>query len=90
MYSTHNEGTSVVAEMNAISKKVYIDKLDDKVHKYNNRYHSRIKMELVDVKTGTYIDSNKQINNNDPKFNTGDTVRVSKYRNVFAKGYVPN
>ena len=103
VYSTHNEETSVVAErfirklkkaiykyMNAISKNVYIDKLDDKFHKYNNRYHSAIKMELVDVKLSTYIDWNKEINNKDPKFNTGDIVRISKYKNIFAKGYVPN
>ena len=69
VYSTHNEEISVVAErfirklknaiykyMNAISKNVYIDKLDDKFHKYNNRYHSAIKMELVHVKLSTYID----------------------------------
>ena len=103
MYSTHNEETSAVAErfiktlkntiykhMSVISKNVYIDKLDDKVNKYNNRYHSTIKMKLVDDKLGTYIDSNKKINNKDPKFNTGDIVRTSKYKNVFAKGYVPN
>ena len=103
VYSTHNEETSVVAErfirklknaiykyMNAISKNVYIDKLDDKFHKYNNRYHSAIKMELVDVKLSTYIDWNKEINNKDPKSNTGDIVRILKYKNVFAKGYVPN
>ena len=69
VYSTHNEEISVVAErfirklknaiykyMNAISKNVYIDKLDDKFHKCNNRYHSAMKMELVDVKLSTYID----------------------------------
>ena len=103
MYSTHNEETSAVAErfiktlkntiykhMSVISKNVYIDKLDDKVNKYNNRYHSKIKMKLVDVKLSTYIDSNKEINNKDPKFNTGDIVRISKYKNLFSKGYVPN
>ena len=47
-------------------------------------------MELVDVKSNTYIDSNKEINNKDPKFNTGDIVRISKYKNVFAKGYTPD
>ena len=103
MYSMHNEETSAVAErfiktlkntiykhMSVISKNVYIDKLDAKVNKYNNRYHSTIKMKLVDVKLGTYIDSNKEINNKDPKFNTGDIYRISNYKNAFAKGYVPN
>ena len=47
-------------------------------------------MKLVDVKPGTYIDSSKEISNEDPKFKIGDIVRISKYKNIFAKGYVPN
>ena len=103
MYSTHNEGKSIVAKrliralkkeickyMTSISKNVYIDKLDDIVNKYNNTYHSTIKMKPVDVKSNTYIDSSKEINNKDPKFKIGDIVRISKYKNIFAKGYVPN
>ena len=103
MYSIHNEGKSVVAErfirtlktkiykyMTSISKNVYIDKLDDIVNKYNNTYHSTIKMKPVDVKSNTYIDSSKEINDKDPKFKIGDIVRISKYKNIFAKGYVPN
>ena len=42
-----------------MSKNVYIDKLDDMVNKYNNIYHSRIKMKHVDVKSNTYINSGK-------------------------------
>ena len=66
MHSIHNEGKSVVAErfirtlktkiykyMTSISKNVYIDKLDDIVNKYNNTYHSTIKMKPVDVKSNT-------------------------------------
>ena len=45
--------------MTSITKNVYIDKLDDIVNKYNNTYHSTIKMEPVDVKLSTYIDFNK-------------------------------
>ena len=72
MYSTHNKGKSVIPErifkpqkvkicqyMTSISKNVYIDKLDDIVNKYNNTYHSTIKMKPVDVKSTTYIDSSK-------------------------------
>ena len=97
MYSTHNEETSAVAErfiktlkntiykhMSVISKNVYIDKLDAKVNKYNNRYHSTIKMKLVDVKLSTYIDSNKEINNKDPKFNTGD-IEYQSIKTFFQK-----
>ena len=103
MYSTHNEGKSVVAErfirtikseiykyMTSISKNVYIDKLDDILDKYNNTYHTTIKMKLVDVKDNTYINTNKEINNKDPKFKVGDHVKISKYKNIFAKGYMPN
>ena len=58
--------------MTSISKNVFIEKLDDIVNKYNNRYHSKIKMRLVDVKSSTYINSSKEINDKDAKFNIGD------------------
>ena len=103
MYSTHNEGKSVVAErfirtlkskiykyMTSISKNVYIDKLDDIVDEYNNTYHTTIKVKPIDVKDNTYINSSKEINNKDPKFKVGDHIRISKYKNIFAKGYMPN
>ena len=47
-------------------------------------------MKSVDVKSDTYIDSSKEINEKDPKFKIGYNVRLSKYKNVFAKGYTPN
>ena len=63
IYSTHNEGKSVVVErfirtvknkihryMTSISKNIYIDKLDDIVNKYNNAYHITTKTKRVDVK----------------------------------------
>ena len=76
--------------MTSISKNVYIDKLDDIVNEYNNTYHRTIKMKPVDVKDTKYIDSNKEVNDKDPKFKVGDHVRISKYKNIFAKGYTPN
>ena len=76
--------------MTAIPKNVYIDKLDDVVKEYNNKYHTAIKMKLVDVKDNTYIDLKKKINNKDPKFKFGDHVRISKYKNIFPKRYMPN
>ena len=103
MYSTHNEGKSVVAErfirtlktkiykyMTSISKNVYINKLDDIVNEYNNTYHTTIKIKPIDVKNNTYIDTDKETNNEDPKFKVGDRVRISKYQNIFTKGYMPN
>ena len=76
--------------MTAISKNVYIDKLDDIVYEYNNTYHRTIKMKPVDVKDNTYIDFGKEVNDKDPKFKIADHVRISKYKNIFATGYMPN
>ena len=103
MYSANNEGKSVVAErfirtlknkiykyMTSISKNVYIDKLNDIVNEYNNTYHTTIKMKPIDVKDNTYINIDKEVNNKVPKFKVGDRVRISKYKNIFAKGYTPN
>ena len=73
--------------MTSVSKNVYIAKLDDIVTKYNNTYHNTIKMKPVDVESNTYIDFSKEINNKDPKIKIGDNVRISKYENIFAKGY---
>ena len=67
---------------------VYVDELDDIVNRYNNSYPRTIKMKPVDVKPSTYID--KEITNKYPKFKIGDLVRISKYKNIFAKGYVSN
>ena len=76
--------------MTAISKNVDIDKLDDIVSGYNNAYHTTIKMKPVDVKDNTYTDFKKEVNDKDPKFKVHDSVRISKYKNIFAKGYTPN
>ena len=76
--------------MTSIPKNVYIDKLDDIVNKYNNTYLRTIKMKPVDVKSSTYIDSSKEVNDKDPKCKISDIVRISKYKNIFAKDYAPN
>ena len=76
--------------MTSISKNVYIAKLDDIVNEYNNTKHRITKMKPIDIKDNTYIDSGKEVNDNDPKFKLGDHVRISKYKNIFAKGYTPN
>ena len=102
MHSIHNGEKSVVAErfirtiknkiykyMTSISKNVYIDKLDDIVHKYNNKKHRTIKIKPIDVNNNTYTDFDKEVNDNDPKLNAGDHVRISKYKNIVAKGYQP-
>ena len=76
--------------MTAISKNVYFDVLHDIVNKYKNTVHRTIKMKPIDVKENTYADSKKEVNDKDPKFKVGDHVRISTYKNIFAKGYTPN
>ena len=76
--------------MTSVSKNVYIDKLDDIVNEYNNAYHTTIKMKPIDVKDNTYINTDKETNDKGPKFKVGDRVRISKYKNIFAKSYTPN
>ena len=103
LYSTHNEGESVVSErlirtlknkifkhMAAISKNVYFDELDDIVNKYNNTVHKTIKTKPIDVTDDSYAEYNEDFNKKDPKFKIGDHVRISKYKNIFAKEYTPN
>ena len=58
--------------------------------KRNNTYHRTIKMKPVDVKPSTYFDFNEENRKEGPKFKVNDNVRISKYKNIFAKGYVPN
>ena len=103
MYSTYNEGKSVVAErfirtlknkfykhMTATGKNVYYDVLDDVVNEYNNTKHNTIKMKPIDVKNDNkrvYIDEH---NKKSARYNVSDRVRLSKFKNIFAKGYTPN
>ena len=82
--------TKIYKYITSISKNVYIEQLDDIVNEYNNIYHKTIKMKPVDVKDNTYIDFKKEVNDKDPKFKVGDHVRISKYKNIFAKEYTPN
>ena len=98
MYSTHNKGKSVVAErfirtlknniykhMAAVSRNVYIDKIDDIENKHNNTYNRTINMKPIDVKyNNTYIFSFKEVNDKHPKFQVGDHIRISKYKIIFA------
>ena len=96
IYSTHNEGKVAVAErfiktlknkiysyMTSVS--IYIDQIDDIVNEYNNAYNSTIKMNPVDIKSNTYIDSNKENNKEGLKFKVGDHAKISKCKNIFEK-----
>ena len=102
MYSTYNEGKSVVAErfirtlknklykhMTATAKNVYYDVLDDVVNEYSNTTHNTIKTKPIDVGDNkrVYIDEH---NEKDSRCKVGDRIRISKFKNIFAKGYNPN
>ena len=71
--------------MTAVSKNVYFDVLDDSVNKYNNTFHRTIKMKPVDVTSDSYAEYNEDSNETKPKFKAGDRIRISKYKNIFAK-----
>ena len=75
--------------MTAVSKNVYL-MLHDIVNKYNNTVHRSIKMKPIDVTSDSYAEYNEDSNVTKPKFKVGDHVRISKYKNIFAKGYTPN
>ena len=111
MYSTYNEGKSVVAErfirtlknklykhMMATGKNVYYDVLDDIINEYNNNKDNTIKMKPKDVGNNTArsssLDCNKRVyidehNEKRSRFKVGDRVRISKFKNIFAKAYTP-
>ena len=77
--------------MTAISKNVYFDVLEDIVHNYNNynnTVHKTIEMKPIDVTNDSYAENNENFNERDSKFKIDDNVRISKYKNIFAKGLV--
>ena len=97
----HSEGRFVIPERfirtlknkinkctTSVSKNVSLDELDDFINKPNSTYHSTMKP--ADVKWNTNIEYSKGINNKNAKFKVSDNVIISKYQNIFAKGYNPN
>ena len=103
MYSTNNNGRSVVADrlirtlkkkifkhMTDVSKNVYFDVLDDILNKYNNTVHRTIKMRPIDVTSNCYAEYNKDFNEKDLKFKVDGHIRISKYKSIFAKRYTQN
>ena len=76
--------------MTAISKNVYFDVLDDIDDKYNNAVHRTIKMKPIEVTDDSYAEYNEDSNKRNPKLKVGDHVRISKYKNISVKGYVPS
>ena len=69
--------------MTAVPKNVYFDVLNDIVDKYNNIYHNSIKMKHTDIKSNSYAEYNVDSNAKNAKFEIGDHVRISRYKNIF-------
>ena len=76
--------------MRTISKNVSFEVLDDIVNKCNNTVQKTIKMKPIDVIDNSCAEYNEYFNKKDPIFKVGDNVRISKYKNIFAKGYTSN
>ena len=76
---------TIYKHITAISKNVYFDVLDEIVDEYNNTYHKTIKMKPIDVGDDSFAEYNEESNEKGPKFDVGDHVRISKYKNIFAK-----
>ena len=103
MYSIHNDGKSIVAKrfirtltnkiykhLTAVSRQMYINKLDNVASKYNNKYYKAIKKKPTDFKSSTYIDFDIGSHDKDLKFNIGDYLRISKCQSIFPKSYFPD
>ena len=103
MYSTYNEGKSVVAErfirtlknklykhMTAIGKNVYWNVLDDVVEKYNDTINRSIGMKPKDVRNDKKAVYVAESNEKSARFSVGNRVRISKFKNIFTKEYTPN
>ena len=106
LYSTYNEKRTVVAErfirtlnqdqtriynyVTALSKNAYIDTLDKTVDKYNETYHKTSGMKPADVKFGAHTNYSVKYNVKDPKFKVSDHLRISHYKNIFAKNCTSN
>ena len=75
--------------MTATGKNVYYDVLDDVVNEYNNTKHNTIKMKPKNVRDNKRVCIDEH-NEKDSTFKVGDRIRISKFKNIFAKGYTPN
>ena len=80
----------IFKHMTTVSKNFYINSLDDIVNRYNNTVHRAIKIKPIDVTDDSYVEYIEDFNKKGPKFKVNDHVRISRYKNIFAKGYVPN
>ena len=103
MYSAHNEGKTVIAETfiktsktkifkkNATNdSKSYLSYLNKLVDQYNNNYHHFINKKPINADYSALTEKKNETNLKAPKFKVHDRVRITKYRNIFSKGYTEN
>ena len=76
--------------MTTIGKNVYFNDLDDIVKTHNNTIRNSIKMKPKDNKSNNLTEYIEEFSKKDPIFKIGHHVRISKYKNIFSKGYLPN
>ena len=82
---------NIFKHMAAIQQNIYFDVLNNIVDKYNNTVHKTIKMKPIEVTDDYYAEYNEDLSNKkNSKFKVGDNVKISKYKNIFAKGHTPN
>ena len=74
--------------MTTILKNIYFHVFDDIVKKYNNSVHRSIQMKPIEITSDSYPEYNEDSNKKDSKFKVGDHVKISKYKNIFAKGFL--
>ena len=86
-YTQHTMKENLLFLKELLEQNIYFDVLDDIVDKYNNTVHKTIKMKPIEVIDDYYAEYNEDLSNKkDPKFK----VRISKYKNIFAKRYTSN
>ena len=102
MYSTHNEGKSVIVEwfikiltakvykkMTANNSKSYLAYLRKLLHKYNNTYHHSINKKPINADYSALTEKSST-NFKALKFKINDRVRNTRYKNIFSKSYTEN
>ena len=78
--------TRFLSTWQLLQKNIYFDVLDNIVNKYNIKVYRSIKMKSINVTSDSYAECNEDSNKEDPKFKVVGHVRISKYKNIFAKG----
>ena len=102
IYSTHNEGKSVVAgrfiktlkgkvykTVAANDNRSYFSYLNELVDQHNNTYHCPIGEKPADGDYSTLTEK-IELSHKAPKYKVGDRVRIAQYKNIFSKGYTNN